>query len=102
VSPITLPTGEVVYDPTGVVAVAEQPRAPRASRLQGLRVGVLDNSKWNAGVLLRKTVELLEQTDGPLGEVSFAKKASFSSNAAPGVLRQLADRSDVVVTAIGD
>lgn len=99
---MTLPTGEAVYDPTGSVSAADHPLATRPSSLEGLRVGMLDNSKWNAGALLRHTVAVLEESVGPLGEVTFAKKASFSSNAAPEVHQQLIDGSDVVVTAIGD
>lgn len=99
---LTLPNGEVVYDPTGRVDAAERDLAPRPSSLRGLRVGVLDNSKWNAAALLRKTVEQLEESDGPFAGVTFVRKHSFSSNAAPELLQELADSSDFVLTAIGD
>lgn len=99
---ITLPTGEVVYDPTGRVEVEQRPLAPRPAALEGLRVGVLDNSKWNAGALLRRTVDLLGSSEGPFASVTFTRKESFSKNADPALLRRLAQDSDVVVTAIGD
>jgi hypothetical protein len=98
----TLPSGETVYDPRGVVDAVERPLAPRPDELADLRVGVLDNSKWNAGALLRRTVELLEESSGPFADVRFYKKASFSSNAAPELIAEIAEHSDVVLTAIGD
>ncbi len=45
-----------VFDPRGVVEAEELALAPRARDLNGLRLGVLDNTKWNANRLLRKTV----------------------------------------------
>ncbi len=98
----TLPSGETVYDPRGVVDAVDRPLAPRRAELSGARVGILDNSKWNAGSLLRHTVALLEESAGPFGEVRFYKKASFSSNAAPELITEIAEHNDVVLTAIGD
>ncbi len=46
-----------VFDPRGRVDAARPP-APRGA-LDGLRLGILDNTKWNAGRLLRKTAALL-------------------------------------------
>jgi hypothetical protein len=34
---------------------AERLLAPRIPDLEGMRLGVLDDAKWNAGRLLRKT-----------------------------------------------
>lgn len=98
----TLPSGETVYDPRGVVDALERTLAPRRDELAGTRVGILDNSKWNAGTLLRHTVELLEESAGPFADVRFYKKASFSSNATPELIATITEHSDVVLTAIGD
>ena len=46
----------LVFDPRGVVDLAVAPLAPRQPKLEGLRLGVLDNSKWNANKLLRGAV----------------------------------------------
>lgn len=101
-SATTLPSGQIVYDPTGVIDVAAQPLAPRLESLGGIRLGVLDNSKWNAGALLRRTVALLDETEGPFTETRFYKKHSFSSNADPDLIGHIAAEVDAVVTAIGD
>ena len=42
-----------VYDPRGVVEATPLPLAPRAKSLEGLRLALLDNTKWNANKLLR-------------------------------------------------
>ena len=47
-------TGQVVYDPRGVVEAEAQPTAQRVRDLKGLKLGVLDNTKWNGRRLLEK------------------------------------------------
>ena len=98
---IRLKTGQIVYDPQGVVKTEAKPIAPRLSSRQGLRLGVLDNTKWNGGKLLRKTLALLEP-EGLFSEVHYYKKESFSKNAAPDLIEQITRENDAVVTAIGD
>ena len=94
-------TRQRVYDPRGVVEAEARPVSDRAASLKGLRVGVLDNTKWNGRRFLEKTLSLLEAEEA-LGEVTFYKKESFSKNAAPELIGQIAAESDVVITAIGD
>ena len=94
-------TGQVVYDPRGVVEAAVQPTSQRVQDLKGLRLGVLDNTKWNGRRLLEKTTALME-AEGPFAEVRYYKKESFSKNAAPELIAQIAEENDVVLTAIGD
>ena len=48
-----------VFDPCGRVDVTAKPRAPRIQALEGLRLGVLDNTKWNGSKLLDAVVERL-------------------------------------------
>ena len=43
----------LVFDPRGVVEAEQLALAPRVRELGGLRLGVLDNTKWNANRLLR-------------------------------------------------
>jgi hypothetical protein len=89
------------FDPRGVVETEPLALAARAEHLVGLRLGVLDNTKWNAGRLLRKTVARLQ------GEFSFAainyyRKESFSKDADPALIATIAADNDIVLTAIGD
>ena len=94
-------TGQIVYDPRGLVMAEPKPRAKRVKDLSGLRLGVLDNTKWNGGKLLRKTTaRLREEFDFPA--VNTYQKESFSKNAAPELIQEIVANNDIVLTAIGD
>lgn len=97
----TLPSGQIVFDPRGTVTAATVTLAGRPETLAGVRLGVLDNSKWNASKLLRRTVRLLE-TDTPPAAINRYTKDSFSRVAPVELLDRIAAENDVVVTAIGD
>ncbi len=91
----------VVFDPRGVVATERRELAPRPAELRGLRLGVLDNTKWNANRLLRKTVARLSEK-ATFGAVNYYRKESFSKDAEPVLLATIASANDIVLTAIGD
>ncbi len=91
----------VVFDPRGVVEAEPMALAPRSRELAGLRLGVLDNTKWNAGRLLRKTAALLGGR-APLAAVNYYRKESFSKDAEPALIEAIAAANDIVLTAIGD
>ena len=90
-----------LFDPRGVVNLAINPCAPRKTRLDGLRLGVLDNSKWNANKLLRGASAALS-ANIKFASVSYYVKQSFSKDAAPELIEQIAQENDIVLTAIGD
>lgn len=90
-----------VFDPRGRVDAERVELAARVTTLTGLRLGVLDNTKWNANRLLRKTAALLQERHG-VGAVAYYKKASFSTYADPALVAEIAANSDIVLTAIGD
>jgi hypothetical protein len=90
-----------VFDPRGRVDAERVALALRAVELKGLRLGILDNTKWNANRLLRKTAALLEAGHG-IGPVGYYRKESFSKVADPALVAEIAANSDIVLTAIGD
>ena len=90
-----------VYDPRGLVEAQPRPIAPRVDALEGLRLGVLDNTKWNANKLLRGVRDALSQKHGFAG-ISYYRKQSFSLNAAPELIDEIAANNDIVLTAIAD
>src|SRR5262245_34617804 len=92
---------DILFDPCGIVDLAITPRAPRNTKLDGLRLGVLDNSKWNANKLLRGAVAALGENI-MFAAVNYYVKHSFSKDAAPELIKQIAQENDVVLTAIGD
>jgi hypothetical protein len=94
--------GEVpVFDPRGRVNAAVTPVAARPRELEGRRLGILDNSKWNANKLLRGAAAALGE-DVRFAAVSYYVKASFSKDAAPELIEKIAAENDLVLTAIGD
>jgi hypothetical protein len=91
----------IVFDPRGVVDLAVTPLAPRKTTLEGLRLGILDNSKWNANKLLRGASAALRE-DINFASVNYYVKESFSKDAAPELIEKIARENDIVLTAIGD
>jgi hypothetical protein len=90
-----------VYDPRGTVDAQEKPIARRVDTLEGLRLGVLDNTKWNANKLLRHVRDELAQAHRLAG-ANYYRKESFSRFADPALLARIRAENDVVVTAIAD
>lgn len=90
-----------LFDPRGRVESAQTPIAPRVKALEGLRLGILDNSKWNANKLLRGAAAALGEGIR-FAAVNYHVKHSFSKDAAPELLARIAAENDIVLTAIGD
>lgn len=90
-----------VYDPRGVIRWETVPTSKRKGELRGLRLGILDNSKWNANKLLRGAAAALS-ADIDFAKVNYYVKHSFSKDAAPELIERIAAENDVVLTAIGD
>jgi hypothetical protein len=95
--PKTIP----VYNPRGVVEAAPLATSPRVKKLDGLRLGLLDNTKCNANKLLRGVRDRLVEKHA-FGAVNYHRKENFSLAAAPELLADIAAHNDIVVTAIGD
>ena len=96
-----LPDGRIVYDPRGTVTAEPRELAPRLETLDGVRLAVLDNTKWNASKLLRHVVTGLE-AGVTVAEVNRYDKESFSRPATGDLLDRIAAENDAVITAIGD
>ena len=92
---------QIVFDPRGVVETEPLALSARAADLKGLRLGVLDNAKWNANRLLRKTAARLAE-EFSFGAVNYYRKESFSKDADPSLIAAIAANNDIVLTAIGD
>ena len=90
-----------VFDPRGVVESANTPIAARPKSLDGLRLAILDNSKWNANKVLRASTAALEKSI-KFGKVNYYVKGSFSKDAEPELIAEIAANNDLVLTAIGD
>jgi hypothetical protein len=98
---MTGPNELTAFDPRGVVETEPLALAPRVTSLDGLRLGVLDNTKWNANRLLRKIVAKLQQ-ELSFTAVTHYRKESFSKDADPALVEAIAANNDIILTAIGD
>ena len=90
-----------VYDPRGVVEAEPMHTAPRVRNVDGLRLALLDNTKWNANKLLRGVREKLAAKHA-FSAINYYRKESFSLNARPELISEIAANNDIVLTAIGD
>ena len=90
-----------VLDPSMPPRPGEFTLAPRLGSLDGKVIGILDNSKPNADILLTRVAELIAQRTKP-AEIIVKSKLRASSAAPPEILEELATRCDAVVTALGD
>ena len=81
---------DFVYDPCGVIEVEAIPMAARPTSTEGLRLGVLSNTKWNAAKLLRATVRELADDGLTFASVTCYDKHHFSSDASPELISQIA------------
>jgi hypothetical protein len=93
---------EKLLDPTGFdESAADKTLAPRPAGLRGLTVGLLDNTKPNAEVLLSEIADELQRRHG-VGRSLRYTKGYFGTPMDEDMLKQIAQDCDLVVTAVGD
>jgi hypothetical protein len=90
-----------ILDPAGGTSTASRQLAARPGALGGLVIGILDNSKPNAAVLLEALAAALRERVGA-GRVRAWQKPGASTGAAPGVLDEIAATCRVALTASAD
>ena len=90
-----------VLDPRGVTGSIEQLDVPYLDTLRGKRVGVLENRKPNADILLAQIAELLREKYGVADVVLRAKEGS-DAPATDALLDELARTCDAVICGTGD
>jgi hypothetical protein len=88
-----------VFDPIGSVEHQVRALARRPEGLAGRRIGILDNSKPNADVLLGRVAELLVARTG--GRAARWWRKPGSSRAAT-MIEDVVAGSDVVLTGSAD
>lgn len=90
-----------ILDPAGSTAIDRKALAPRPANLSGAVIGILDNSKPNARVLLEGVAGALRERFSARGVRTWRKPTS-SSGAVPGVLDEIAATCAVALTASAD
>ena len=90
-----------IYDPRGSLSNTSGQPAQRVPRLDKLRLGVLNNTKWNAAKLLNEVVSLLSE-EARFAEINHFKKETYTRVADPLLLEAIAKGNDIALVAIGD
>jgi hypothetical protein len=91
----------VLVNPTTQAIVAPFSGASRTPSLAGARIGIIDDSKRNADVLLEELVQVLRDRY-EISDVRWHRKPSASRPADPTAIRDLAEQCDAVVVGVGD
>ncbi len=98
---MTTTNEHVLVNPVTQPVIAPFNGAPRLASLAGTRVGLIDDSKRNADVLLEELADIL-RTRYEISGVKWHRKPSASRPADPEALKELVEECDSVVVAIGD
>lgn len=90
-----------IYDPTNDVKGRRINYAPRPKTLEGVRIGLVDNTKHNSDQLLLRIADILEKEHGAKAHVIQRKT---SSGAAPhaSMIEEYKAGVDVIVAGVGD
>ena len=91
----------VLVNPVTQPIVAPFDGAPRLASLAGTRLGLIDDSKSKADVLLEELSEVM-RTRYEITDIKWLRKPSASRPADPKALKELTEQVDSVIIAIGD
>ena len=93
---------EAILSPEGTSHAGRHQLAPRRyTTLDGVRLGLLGNSKLNADNVLLAVGDLLQERYA-IKSVIMRSKPSFGKPAPDDVVDEILRNADVVVTGVGD
>jgi hypothetical protein len=90
--------GVSVYVPTGAVSTGEKPLAPRLANLRGARIGILDNCKEFADVVLSGVADVLRR-DYSVADITIWRK-DYLGIPSP-YAEKMAAHCDGVINGVG-
>jgi hypothetical protein len=90
-----------LFDPTSAPVPRSLTLAPRPGKLTGLRIGLVENTKYNSDVILAKLGERLAREHGMTVSRMIRKRSPSHpvTEEAADALRRI---SDFVVSGVGD
>ncbi len=91
----------VLIKPVNEAIPEQSSYAPRLTGLEGKRLGLLDNSKNNAGRFLEMVVRILDEQYGFRNTVRH-RKPSASKPVAPEVIEEWQKLCDLAIVGVGD
>jgi len=90
-----------LYAPTSTTATRKRTRAPALAKLDGARIGILENGKLNAEEMLNEVAQLFVQRQGCTIR-TLASKSNASAPAPGTTLVKVAQEVDFLLTGLGD
>jgi len=90
--------GVRVYVPTGTANATPRALAPRLKSIEGARIGILDNCKEFADIVLRGVADVLQAKHG-VKDIRFWQK-SYLGIASP-FAQEMAGQCDAVINGVG-
>ncbi len=90
-----------LYAPTSTTPKRKSVRAPALAKLEGARIGILENGKLNAEEMLNEVAALFVQRHGCTVR-TLAHKNNASAPAPGNTLVNVAQEVDFLITGLGD
>jgi hypothetical protein len=90
-----------IFDPTAAPTPRALELAPAPARLDGARLMLVENTKFNSETLLRKLADRLARKHGTIVS-GVHRKRSPSHEIEEGVIPGLRRQADLVISGIGD
>jgi len=91
----------VLIKPVNEAIPEQSSYAPRPTGLEGKRLGLLDNSKNNAGRFLEMVAKMLDEQYG-FSNIVRHRKPSASKPVAPAVIEEWTKLCDLAIVGVGD
>ena len=90
-----------LYSPMSTTPKRQAMRAPALSKIDGMRIGILENGKLNAVEMLNEVADLFVQRHGCTVR-TLASKRNASAPAPGNTLTSVAQEVDFLLTGLGD
>jgi len=90
-----------LFDPTVSQESEAFDLAPRPASLEGLKVGLVENTKFNSETILRKIAERLDERHR-IKMVHLDHKQSSSHSVTDAGIAEFKAKADLVVAGVGD
>jgi hypothetical protein len=90
-----------VFDPTSRNAEREIRLAPRPASLRGLRIGLVENTKYNSDTLLLRIAAILEREYGVKSHILRSKRTP-ATPVDEKTVEEFKTAVDVAIAGVGD
>ena len=90
-----------LFDPTIAPDKTTIHYAQRPQRMDGLKIGLVDNTKFNSKILLLKIADRLNKKYGTQ-MIHLVSKTSSGHPVSDSAIREFKNKADVVIAGIGD